>query len=350
MQTAKLGLCLAVAPSAMAAPGASLRGVVRVHGHDRDADQPSLVLDKVPELREGPVAEAATIPARNGVLDPGPNMGQVFQGESLIECLGGSDELLGDFVIDVGLKPGLTSADALELAFGGLRSFPLVLLAARGAAAPVPVDGGAAVGVALAVHRDVDDAEVNAQECLDRAGRRFGQFHRGQQVELAVAVDQVALALDAVETLALVLAVDQSDNLTARERGQADAVDALEAHVPLIVGHGAVRPEHRADRLVAAEALHGLADGAHGELCGQVELLADGAVAEPMDARLAEYARGKTLGSGEGRGLVHAAHGVEQQRGLLGRRQQLELDSQLHACIIRNESFRMQVGSTDCPK
>lgn len=223
------------------------------------------------------------------------------------------------------------------------REISCLLFAGRGATAAVAGDDFPAMRSAFAVRGDVDDAEINAQERLDFERRRFGQVNRSEQEELASTVNEVALALDPVEALGLILAVNHADYLATSQRGQADLIDALETHVALIVTDGPVVAEDRADGLVAREAFARLADGTHSELSVESELLADREISEAVNRWLTEHASIE----GEPRGnrccCVERSHRVEQKFRLLSSWQQLHLQREFHCVVIRNNMLRSKV-------
>ena len=79
-----------------------------------------------------------------------------------------------------------------------------------------PLDGFAGVDVAIGVGGDVDDAQINAQELLGLDRGVLGHLHRAVEVELAAPIDEIDLALHAVESLALILAVDRAAGSSGR--------------------------------------------------------------------------------------------------------------------------------------
>jgi hypothetical protein len=226
-------------------------------------------------------------------------------------------------VIRSTLKPGLAPSQALQPPFGVLRPLALVLLAARGPALAGTGDGLTGERFARAVGGQLDDAEIDPQEVLDLDGGRLGKVNGGQQVELAAPADQVALPFDVAEPPGLIRAVGQGNHLPPLQGGQAHPVESLEREVALVVGDGAVGPECRTCGLVTGKAFDCLGDGPDGELGRQAEAAADLGVSPLVNAGLTEHAGVETHAGRACRHLIEAAHGAEQERSLLGCRQQL---------------------------
>nr|WP_294529192.1 hypothetical protein [uncultured Rhodopila sp.] len=83
--------------------------------------------------------------------------------------------------------------------------------------------------------------------------------------------------------------------------------------------------------LVPLKAINGFADGANSHLTRQSELVAERVVTASMDRWLGENAGIKTNASGKRRGGVELPHGVKKHPLLFIARQELQLQSQLHA-------------------
>ena len=75
-------------------------------------------------------------------------------------------------------------------------------------------------------------------------------------------------------------------------------------------------------------------DGPHGHLAGQAETLADLAVTEAVQRHLAEDLGREADPGGIGCSGVEPFHRGQEIGLLLGGREQLELERQLHACVV----------------
>ena len=112
----------------------------------------------------------------------------------------------------------------------------------------------------------MDDSKIDTKEVLNFHRWLFLEIDGGEQKELAVSIDEIALALDAVKPLRLVFTVDHSNNFPASQRSKRNSVKSLESEIPLIVGNCSVRLKRRATSPVSGKAFNGLANSAYGKL------------------------------------------------------------------------------------
>lgn len=332
----------AVALLGMAADGTLSAAVARIDRDQRYAGEFRLVLQKQPELRERPRVQNCTLLSPG--LDPFADAVEVFNGDTTTGAFSFSNDLLGDIVIDPGRKAPLLAGEFLQSA---LRRPGLFLLELR----PQPsmpvtdvLDLRAGVTSAIAIRRDVGDTQIDPQEIsgIDRSA--FGEIDCAVQVELSLAKDQIALALNSVESAGLIFAIDQGNDDAAFGYGpKADTIEALEAHDALVVGDGSVWFKDRAFGFIAGETLDRLADGSDGHLCGELEPLADFSVGEFMDRRLTIDFRIKSQLGRERRGLVNVLHSFEEPFLLLGIGQQPQLECELH-CLGVYRSVPLKVN------
>src|SRR5438552_9139082 len=86
----------------MSTESTTARGIARVHLDVLHAVQPRLVVDKLTELIETPIAALCPVL----VPDPGPQVDarQIFEGNALLRAFSLSDKLFTDAVINVSLE------------------------------------------------------------------------------------------------------------------------------------------------------------------------------------------------------------------------------------------------------
>jgi hypothetical protein len=127
---------------------------------------------------------------------PLPDSAQVFQGDTGGGACSLGHDLLRDDVVDVGGVPLLFATAVLKPSSGGRGALGLELAAKFELPLAVPVQA-TSVERRHAVHGgDVDDAEVHAEPAIGVVvDRGFGYLAHGDQVEHAVAFDQIGLAL-----------------------------------------------------------------------------------------------------------------------------------------------------------
>lgn len=118
----KFALALAAAAITLAATAALLAGVTRIDGHDVDADQFGLVVDKALESREAPGVQSA--PLFPAGLHAGPDVGQIFHRDGR-SPLNRRDDLFGQNVVAVAAKTVYPAGQLFEMSLGRLGAFRL---------------------------------------------------------------------------------------------------------------------------------------------------------------------------------------------------------------------------------
>ena len=129
--------------------------------------------------------------------------------------------------------------------------------------------------MAIRVHRQIDDAQINAQQALRHHRRFFRCLQRQQQIKNAIDQHQIGLALGPMELDALVVPHLYRDHCTTMQGSQAGGFEALKRQNPLVIDDGAISP--KADPLgrIALLGFHDFGNGTDGQLCGQTKALAD---------------------------------------------------------------------------
>src|SRR3989442_1199337 len=112
-------------------------------------------------------------------------------------------------------------------------------------------------GVARRTRRNGEHAETcvtvprSFPECACHfIGRRFRNIQRHSQVEHSVAIEQVSLSLDGIQTGLLIGTETEWDKHTARDRQEGHGVNALEGHDPLIIDDSTLWPKRWFDALI----------------------------------------------------------------------------------------------------
>jgi len=326
MQTTKLTLVLAVAFVAMAAARTSFACVRGVDGNNRHTCKSRLVLDEAAELKECPSGMSSSSSPPNRYSRS--NVLEVFKRNTPRCAFSDGNELFTDDVVHVSAESRFTPTDALHNAFTGTGAFLLEFPASLSEPSPDFLNLFAAIDFSVAIHGEIDDAQINAKEVVNFDGRGLLKFDGAVQEELAIPIDEIALSTNTGEISRLILAEDVGDHQPASADSQdANTVAVLERQDSFIVGHRSRRTEYGAFCLVAGETLSGLADGANGHLCRQIPAITAFSISELLNRRSREDAGSESLFGSKGSRLVIAAHGVEQDFALFDRRQQFQLES-----------------------
>ena len=187
---------------------AGARGVPGIDREHRDTRSLSFVLDKATQLEERPVAMLASLLAANGSLT---DTLEIFQGNTPMSVLRFLNKPLADRVVCVCLETGLTAREFAELTLCRLCTLTLKIAAAVLVLATVAFYPLTAEVLAVAIRGKVDNAKVDAEHILyvDRYG--FFDVAGGEQVELIVDIDKVALSPLALQKFPLSLSANERD-------------------------------------------------------------------------------------------------------------------------------------------
>jgi hypothetical protein len=319
------------------------RGVSGINQDQRDSRQLRFVFQKETKLRKRPTVENYSLLAPN--RDPVADATKLFQLDTAPRAFSASNDLFTYNVIRVTSEPLLLARQFLQAPLGRA-SLLLLQLCPQPA---MPETNGLRFGTTMAlpvrVRSNIRYAKIHTQE-LGRFNRRIGRkVNRTQQIELAFAVDQIGLPLDAVEALPLVLTVNHgNDHALIRERPQTNLIDAFEAHDALIVGDRTRRLKDRAFLLVARKAFNCFANRANRHLRRKAKTRTNFRVGQLVDRGLAKYASIKPATCREGRGLVTALHRSQQAFRLFGIRQQLQLQGQFQYLGAYHSATRKTMG------
>ena len=241
----------------MAGTGSS-PGIDEDHRHTRKL---CLVAYERVQLEESPVAKA--LPRRPWKPYPGADAREVLQGNPSHRAFGFRDQLFGNAVVGVLLKPFLPAAQLLEVTLCGFGALLLERLAQRCRSLPDRIDPGAGEGDPVARGSDGDDALVHTEVAFGLQGRSVGQLYDHAEKELFSLADQIGLA---PERFHLKATVAQGDLLTSVNGGDARGRKIRKGKEPGIVHHGRIGLERMLDLSVNFVRCCHLLEGPHHEL------------------------------------------------------------------------------------
>lgn len=303
--------------------------VARVHGHESHARERGLVCDERAQLEERPRVQrhALSLTNRNPVSDAL----EILKGDASSGVFGFAYDRLANHMICVGVEAFLSSTKLSEVAPGALGAGRLQGRTKLGDARTVGEDGFAGMRLPVRIEGKVTNSEVDAEPAIGLNGRAVRHVNGYEQEKLTLAINQVGLTADTLESSAVVGANGARHNEPPVERQEAHAVEpVLEAVEALVVRDSAMGPEGAAPALVATIDLADLADGPHGMLCRQAEEVSHLPVVEPLQSEL--VCRPKLEGPlGEPVAcFVHANHRGKQPSFFLEAHQQSNRRDELH--------------------
>ena len=216
-------------------------------------------------------------------------------------------------MIGVFLKPGLFARQSFEMAFRALRSTLLQTLAQRMMPLAISFNEVSAERLTGAIGGQIDDTEVYSQRIRGIVGRRFWHVQRDRKVKRSVAIQQIGLPFDVVESRLLIAANTERNKNTPMNRQQRDGMQAFEAHYPLVKGDRPFCTKRGFDALVALIDLSDFADGTDSHLSGQIILRPYLGIDHLLQFKLV----GKLFRKGRIRngiaGCIERVHGVKQR-------------------------------------
>ena len=212
------------------------RGIPGVNEHDRNSGSPRLVVDLEAQVMKRPTMQGSSL----GPSSPNPatDARKVFEGNAAPGAFGLSYHLLADAVVYVFCEARFSTSAFLEQPPRRLSAFLLQLLAQTAMAVMGVIDMTARVHVSVRIHGDVHNAQVNAEKSIGIVLRRLFNVARGVKVKLAIAQNQVRLALLRLEKFALPIATNIGDLLSATDCPDRDqrTLISVPSQDPLVIG------------------------------------------------------------------------------------------------------------------
>ena len=310
------------------ADAAPFGGVARIDFDDRHAKHSRLVFDMGAELGEGPGMQARSL--RLAGLNPDADVREFFNRNRAPGAFSLGNEHLRNAVVGVFAEAGLLARECFQSSFGGFSAAPLKSGLAPSQFAADALDACASIAVAVAVEREIDDTEIDAEHTFDADLFRVRYVTDAGEIPLTLDEHQIDFAFAISEQGALALAADERDFLPAAKRPDAHGIGGQETNDTVIVGLGGMTTKAALAVFAGFVGIGRLGDAAHSRLRRQPEALANVRVSKLMQIELPrlaglEGARGQIITS-----LVATLKRLPQQLLLLWRWLQLDVGNQFH--------------------
>ena len=309
---------------------AALRGVAWINHPHLHARPFRFVDDELSKLRESPIAVPRPVLAAS---NPGPraNVRQVFQRNPSVRAFGVENESLADLVVDVLLKASLPARQLPEMASGRFRAALLQITAQALLLAAVVFNRRARLRSAVAGRGDVSHAQINAQGRIHVTLVGIRNFACRQQVERAVAVDQIAFTLAVAQEFVLALTRLIGDAQPSSDAPNRDGVVVgIPRQNPVIVANRPVRLERARRVPVEFVGVGHLRQAADHDLRRQATALTRGVVGRCLQVKTPEFLQFPRLLAEPVAQAVGLFQRLQQVRPLFMVGQQFDLSDQLH--------------------
>lgn len=316
----------------VAALGTHSGSISRIHQHDLHPSDLCFIGDKLPELVERPRTLAAALRLSN--RGPIEDAFQIFEGNLSLGVLGLSHQFLGNAMVCIGSESILVPRQTLEMPLGGSRAAGLQILAKLRGLAAHPLNVGTGVSFTVGIDRDVDDAEVHAEDALGRDWLGIWDFDNGAEIKHIINQNEVRLTSNTIVQLGCEIIVENDRNDCAPVECQYGySVCCLPGEDALVIDHRAVWPEVRLDCLVQFIGFDSLGDGANRHLSGQAEPLTCHIVNNRMELDLVGGFQLECHASDVIAGEIELLHCSEQGGVLFCGCAEFDLECQLHSNI-----------------
>lgn len=326
----------AVGFSDMSTLGAFTRGIARVDKDHWNTAQFRLVLDKRSQLREGPTAHLGS----SGFLNPNPRTypGQLLKDYHSIRVFSLSDDLFRDLVIEIFGEKRFFAAALTQSSLRGFGLFRLKLSPQSQMPFAQATDVRAGERLTVTVGRDSGNSQVNAQEAVSLSGRWLDHVDRGEQVELALTVDQIGFPLTSHQQLSLALSTTERDRLPSGQRPDRNVIFRV-AKNPIIERYGAPFMEDSLNLDIQLVGIGNFGNYSDGKLRRKPVLFADWLIGKLVKPELTEGLRiprdaGALIG-----GFISPLKSRLQRNGLLRTRIQFKTDRQFHSSSIEHAAI-----------
>lgn len=314
--------------------------VPRIDVADWNACTLGLVDDLRLEVCKGPRVQASTLSP--GSSYPAADALEVFQSNSTTGAFGGSNDPLGNHMVDVLRKVSLFAATFFQKLFGTFRPFSLKLCTKLVGPSAKAVGMRARELRSVAGRCYVDDSDVHTQPIENFSFLRVGHVYGHEEVKLLLTKNEISLSSVKLKKFALMIAADEGDVLPAAHRPYTHRLTFLPRENASIVcdrPKGAKYPLRFPVELVS---VGHLGNGAHHYLSREdwkysAALGVGGLLQRVLPPRLR---RPGLLGKPVARG-IGVPKGCLQHRRLFSGWQKFDLGDQLHW-------FKYRSGSQKC--
>jgi len=327
--TGEQGLRLPVGLGYMTADRAGTRGVPGIHKDYRNTSASSLVLDELPELSEGPLAES--LPGGPVNRFPAAEPLEVLKGNSPAGAFSRPDYLLRYDMVGDPLEPRFPSRELLQMSLGRLRPSLLESPLERGHPLPDGINGLTGEGPAIGCGSQIDDAEVHADRSLGLEGSRFRYLYGKAEEETPLPVQKVRLSSHSCRIDAETRPGDKGDAHPSFQSEDTDLIGPSEGQNPLIVDDSGVFPEDVEGLPLRFIGFDNLSDCPDCELGRKPIVLPDTSVAAMMQGVTGEVSFTPCYSGDEVAGLVEGLHRFEEGNLLIGGDQELRFHREYHA-------------------
>jgi len=313
--------------------GARSACVSRVYRDHADPSSSRLVGHELSELVERPIRQSGTL--RLVGLNPFPDALQVFKGNHGTGAFSVSDQALGNLVVYILLISSLTPLKRTELSFCGTSPFALQIAAAVSIDAALSFYCFAAVAGAVAVHGDIHDTEINAENVgrLNHVGVVY--VAHASDIEFPAHEHEINFTSSVFQQLALIVAGDARDLDAPADRPDRDGGIVQEPEDTVVVRLSSMLTEMPLNLGVGLIGVRYLGNAANRDLRGKPELIPYRRVGQLVERKLLERFRLPGEGGHEIARLIRPLNGLLEQFVLFGRRQQFHVGDKLHAFKYR---------------
>jgi len=323
--------------------GTGAAGVARINRDNDHAHQSRLIGNEGPKLGKRPTMQDRSLAASGSY--PFTDMRQVLQRNSLAGVVRGLYDPLRDDVIHICGKTPLFAGKPLELALGRTRLSGLQLAAQLAVTVTHALHTFALMKCTVTGNSNVGDTQVNPKESFGINLWRFVNVARLEQIELAIAENEIALAMQTLKKFGLTLTAGKRHLLSSGHcPDRYDTFGELVGNKPVVEGESSKRLEGALGFLVLLIGIGNFSKDAHGNISAEVESLANIGVAELVQVELSKRAFSPSK-------LAHViARGVGglkrlfKRRVLLWRRLEFQLCNQLHTDIVPSIGDLVKLG------
>ena len=193
------------------ASGAGAARVSRIDREHSHACQRSLVVDKAPQLKEGPVSKSRSLPLTSPY--PVAYASEFFNGNGAPGAFSVSNDLLGNNMVNIGLIASLLTRNEFKFALGRAGALALQVAAPVSIDAAVLLNSSARVGIAVGVNRNVHDAHVQAQNISNVDRFRRLNVTGDKQIKNTINVAKATLAMLSLQKFALAVTAGKRNRL-----------------------------------------------------------------------------------------------------------------------------------------
>jgi|GEM_PF-476642 len=252
---------------------ANMRSSSWIHKYNRYSRKSSFVLNETSQLIECPRMVAASLSLSNRCT--GSDTCEVFKSNSFASVFCFSHNLLGNYVINVTMKPSLLAREFLEMSLSGFSPCTLEVDKKSRISFPNLINLFPTECFSITVSCEINNPQINTDSSNSIEFRRFWNINNNCKIEYSISIDKVCLTSDSIHSNLLILTDADRDNLPFVNRQDRYSFKLSPRKNTLVIDYSTIGSKFRFYSSIPFICFRYFSDSSNGQLGRKVKLIAN---------------------------------------------------------------------------